>query len=51
MAVVRPAVVHFAHLNHLSSNLPRIAKQEFGAAVAFTLHDYFLACPRGQVPL
>lgn len=44
----RPRVVHFGHVNHLSSGLPRIAKQEFGAAVVFTLHDFFHMCPRGQ---
>ena len=48
MAERRPAVVHFGHVNHLSSSLPRIAKREFGAAVVFTLHDFFLLCPRGQ---
>ena len=43
-----PRVVHFSHVNHLSSSLPRIAR-EAGAAVAFTLHDYFLVCPRGTL--
>lgn len=48
MAERRPAVVHFGHVNHLSSSLPAIAKHEFGAATVFTLHDFFLLCPRGQ---
>lgn len=38
-------VVHIHHLNHLSTNLPAIAK-EFGAAVVFTLHGARLShCP------
>jgi len=44
----RPRVVHFGHLNHLSVNLPRIARREFGAGIVFTLHDFFFQCPRGQ---
>jgi len=48
MAARRPRVVHFGHVNHLSVNLPRIARREFGAAVVFTLHDFFLQCPRGN---
>ena len=42
-----PDVVHFGHLNHLSLGLPEIAKR-VGCRVALTLHDYWLACPRGQ---
>ena len=44
---LQPDIVHFGHLNHLSFGLPSIAKQ-FGAKVVYTLHDFFLACPRGQ---
>jgi glycosyltransferase involved in cell wall biosynthesis len=44
----RPDAVHFHHLNHLSVGLPRIAKRA-GCAVAFTVHDFWLACPRGQL--
>ncbi|MDP6538465.1 MAG: glycosyltransferase [Planctomycetota bacterium] len=41
---VRPQVVHFQHLMYLSAGcLERAAR---GAAVAFTLHDYWLTCPR-----
>ncbi len=47
LAETRPAVVHFQHLNHLSLGLPAAAKRA-GAAVLFTLHDYWLLCPRGQ---
>ena len=49
MAAVRPRLVHLGHVNHLSSSLPRIAREEYNAAVVFTLHDYFMACPRGQL--
>lgn len=43
----QPQIVHFGHLNHLSTNLPAIAKR-FKAKVVYTLHDYWLICPRGQ---
>ena len=44
---MRPEVVHVGHLNHLSTSLV------FGAGerripIVFTLHDYWLMCPRGQ---
>ena len=42
-----PDVVHFHHLNHLSLSLPIIAKKA-GAKVVYTVHDYWLMCPRGQ---
>lgn len=41
-------VVHLHHLSGLSLELPRIAR-EAGALVVFTLHDYWLACARGQL--
>ncbi|MCZ6688106.1 MAG: glycosyltransferase [Planctomycetota bacterium] len=44
---LRPDVVHIGHLNHLSTSLvPDAARQ--GIPVVFTLHDYWLMCPRGQ---
>jgi glycosyltransferase involved in cell wall biosynthesis len=43
----RPDVVHFGHLNHLSLNLPALARAR-GARTVYTLHDFWLACPRGQ---
>ncbi len=42
----RADVVHFHHLLGLSFGCPRLAK-EAGAAVVFTLHDYWLLCLRG----
>ena len=44
---VQPDVVHFGHLNHLSTSLIEVAKK-FGSKVVFTLHDFWLMCPRGQ---
>ena len=42
-----PEVVHIGHLNHLSTSLVFQA-QSRGIPVVFTLHDYWLMCPRGQ---
>ena len=44
---LQPDVVHVGHLNHLSTSLVFPAKER-GIPVAFTLHDYWLMCPRGQ---
>ena len=44
---VSPDIVHIHHLNHLSLNLPAVAKAA-GAKVLYTLHDFWLMCPRGQ---
>ena len=44
---VRPDVVHIGHLNHLSTSLV-FAARDRGVPVVFTLHDYWLMCPRGQ---
>jgi len=43
----KPDIVHFGHLNHLSTGLVEIAKNK-GFPIVFTLHDYWLMCPRGQ---
>jgi glycosyltransferase involved in cell wall biosynthesis len=47
MARVQPDVVHFHGIWGLSNNLPLIARRH-QAAVVFTLHDFWLMCPRGQ---
>ena len=44
---VDPDVVHIGHLNHLSTSLV-LAARDRGVPVVFTLHDYWLMCPRGQ---
>ncbi len=43
----KPDIVHFGHLNHLSMGLPSVAKQR-NLPVVFTLHDFWMMCPRGQ---
>lgn len=44
----KPDIVHFGHLNHLSLTLPQRTKDILDAKVVYTLHDYWLMCPRGQ---
>lgn len=44
---VTPDVVHVGHLNHLSTSLLREAALR-KIPIVFTLHDYWLMCPRGQ---
>jgi len=47
---VRPDVVHFHATWRLSNNLPAVARRRLGARarIVFTLHDFWLMCPRGQ---
>lgn len=47
LARIKPDVCHIGHLNHLSTGLVAAAKQQ-GIPVVFTLHDFWLMCPRGQ---
>ena len=42
-----PHIVHFGHLNYLSIRLPSLIKDKSIAKI-FTLHDFWLMCPRGQ---
>lgn len=44
---IKPDVVHVGHLNHLSTSLVYEAKRR-NLPVVYTLHDYWLMCPRGQ---
>ena len=44
---VTPDLVHVGHLNHLSTSLVREAALR-EVPIVFTLHDYWLMCPRGQ---
>ncbi len=44
---VRPDIVHVGHLNHLSTSLVLEAKRR-EIPVLYTLHDYWVMCPRGQ---
>jgi glycosyltransferase involved in cell wall biosynthesis/MoaA/NifB/PqqE/SkfB family radical SAM enzyme len=43
----QPHVVHIGHLNHLSTSVVHEAHRR-NIPVVFTLHDYWLMCPRGQ---
>lgn len=45
---VRPDVVHFHHVTCLSTTCVHEAKAR-GIAVVYTLHDFWLLCPRGQL--
>lgn len=44
---VRPDVVHAHHLTCLSTDLLDAAKER-GIRTVFTLHDFWMGCPRGQ---
>ncbi|ACY13399.1 glycosyltransferase [Haliangium ochraceum] len=44
---LRPEVVHVGHLNHLSTSLLREAATR-SIPILYTLHDYWVMCPRGQ---
>nr|WP_305798536.1 glycosyltransferase [Myxococcus sp. CA033] len=43
----RPHVIHVGHLNHLSTSLIQVAATQ-QVPIVYTLHDYWLMCPRGQ---
>lgn len=43
----KPDLIHFGHLNHLSISLPEIAAKR-GISTVYTLHDFWLMCPRGR---
>lgn len=43
----QPDLVHFGHLSHLSTSIVEVAYQA-ALPLVFTLHDFWLMCPRGQ---
>lgn len=43
----QPDVAHIGHLNHLSTGLVAELKKQ-NIPIVFTLHDFWLMCPRGQ---
>jgi len=49
MREVRPDVVHVGHLSHLSTQIPAIARDEFGVPTVLTIHDFWMFCFRGQL--
>lgn len=44
---IKPDVAHIGHLNHLSTGLIDELKKQ-NIPIVFTLHDFWLMCPRGQ---
>jgi len=47
IAEIKPDIVHIGHLNHLSTGIvDELNKQNI--PIVFTLHDFWLMCPRGQ---
>ncbi|MBL8676741.1 MAG: glycosyltransferase, partial [Alphaproteobacteria bacterium] len=44
---IEPDIVHIGHLNHLSTSLVEVVYKK-QIPIVFTLHDYWLMCPRGQ---
>ncbi len=47
LEILKPDVVHIGHLNHLSTALVKQVAQRH-IPMVYTLHDYWLMCPRGQ---
>lgn len=45
---IKPDIVHFGHLSHLSTNLIQIVK-ELDIPVVYTIHDFWLFCVKGQM--
>lgn len=44
---IKPDIAHIGHLNHLSTGLVDVLN-EHHIPIVFTLHDFWLMCPRGQ---
>lgn len=44
---IKPDIAHIGHLNHLSTGLVDELKKH-KIPIVFTLHDFWLMCPRGQ---
>ena len=44
---LQPDIVHIGHLNHLSTSLVLEASRR-EIPIVYTLHDYWVMCPRGQ---
>ncbi len=47
LETVKPDIVHFQHLNHLSLSLPSEVKK-MNIPSVYTLNGFWLMCPRGQ---
>lgn len=44
---IKPDIAHIGHLNHLSTGLVDELRMQ-NIPIVFTLHDFWLMCPRGQ---
>jgi len=44
---IKPDIAHIGHLNHLSTGIVD-ELNKLGIPIVFTLHDFWLMCPRGQ---
>jgi glycosyltransferase involved in cell wall biosynthesis len=44
---IKPNVAHIGHLNHLSTGIVNELNKQ-NIPIVFTLHDFWLMCPRGQ---
>lgn len=44
---IKPDVVHIGHLNHVSTSLV-FSVVKHNIPIVYTLHDYWIMCPRGQ---
>jgi len=44
---LKPDVSHIGHLNHLSTGIVDVLNKQ-SIPILFTLHDFWLMCPRGQ---
>lgn len=44
---IQPDIAHIGHLNHLSTGLIAVLESK-KIPIIFTLHDFWLMCPRGQ---
>ncbi len=47
LSQLNPDLVHIGHLNHLSTGIVKLVKKA-QIPIVFTLHDFWLMCPRGQ---
>jgi glycosyltransferase involved in cell wall biosynthesis/MoaA/NifB/PqqE/SkfB family radical SAM enzyme len=47
IAEIKPDIAHIGHLNHLSTGIVD-ELNKLNIPIVFTLHDFWLMCPRGQ---
>ena len=47
ISIIKPDMAHIGHLNHLSTGLIDELNAQ-NIPIVFTLHDFWLMCPRGQ---